>query len=285
MNTVTPFFRDYELLVADGDKAVKIIPPFKIAFSFTKDITADSPAVGQVQLYNLSPSRRQDLAQYQYRDRHIQVQLSVGYLTTGLKLLFSGSLSRVTLAKQGTEIITALEVADGGYAFRTATISRAVTSKEDAFTAAAGTMQGVRKGTQTKQRPLGRPKIMTGFSFDELRKLRHEDEQVYIDNGQLHIVKRNEVHNGTAELISADTGLMETPVIDDKDILTFKCVLNPNISVGYQIALESAVSPGLNGVYRVEGITYSGESDTGDWSMTCKCKRDAGFIVVKGGGR
>ncbi|WGM03536.1 baseplate hub protein [Arsenophonus nasoniae] len=281
MNRQTPFLRDFELLVAEGKKAIKIIPPFKIAFSFSKDLTRDRPNIGQISLFNLSPSRRHSLADFQYRKQHIVAQLAVGYLTTGLKLLFSGSVTKVTLSKQGTEIVTTLEIADGGFAFRTATISKAVTSKSEAVNAAVSTMPGVKKGKVTVQSPLSRPKIMTGFSFDELRKLKDEKEQLYIDNGQLHILRRNEVQNGKAELISVSTGLMETPTLDDKNVLTFKSVLNPNVSIGYQVAIDSKISPHLNGVYRICAIDYAGESDTGEWAMTCQCQQEKNYVVVK----
>ncbi|MFS1538057.1 MAG: baseplate hub protein [Candidatus Phlomobacter fragariae] len=281
MKSQTPFFRDYEILVSEGDNAVKIVPPFKMAFSFSKDLTNDRPNIGQISLFNLSPSRRQSLAAFQYRKQHISGQLAVGYLTTGLKLIFSGSVTKVTLSKQGTETITTLEIADGGFSYRTATISKAVKSKDEAFDEAVKTMDGVKKGKLTPQQPLGRPKIMTGYSFDELRKLKNEEEQIYIDNGQLHILKRNEVQNGKTELISASTGLMETPTRDDKNVLTFKSVLNPNVSIGYQVAIESAVAVHLNGVYRIFAIDYAGEIDTGEWLMTCKCRQEKNYAVVK----
>ncbi|HGJ5876601.1 MAG TPA: baseplate hub protein [Arsenophonus sp.] len=245
-------------------KPSKIVPPFKMAFSFLKDLTNERPNIGQISLFNLSLSRRQLLIQFPYRKQHISVQLAVGYLTTGLKLLFCGSVTKVTLSKQGTEIITTLEIADGGFAYRTATISKTVESKADAFNEAVKTMDGVKKGKLTTQQPLSRPKIMTGYSFDELCKLKHEDEQLYIDNRQLHVMKRNEIQNGKTELISASTGLMETPILDDKNVLTFKSVLNPNVSIGYQVVIESAVVPHINRVYRVFAIDYAGESDTGE---------------------
>lgn len=282
-STSFPFIRAYELLIMldqQANKALKIIQPLKIDFTFSK---ADDGkiSIGKVAIYNLNASHRVLLADCAYNRKNVLVKFSAGYVQTGLKQIFCGSVTNCEVVKNGADIITGLEIADGGFDFQTATISATVTSRDQAINELTKSMPHTEQGVITRLKKLARPKVLIGFSFDKLKELMGDEERYFIENQKLYVLKKDEVINTKAEVIKAATGLLTTPAIDDKESVSFECILNPRLSIGTYIVLESAIAPHLNGSYKITRIDMEGSSDDSEWKMKITCVQGNFKVVSK----
>ncbi len=96
------------------------------------------------------------------------------------------------------------------------------------------------------------------------------DIEFEIDDGVMFIAPRNKPRAGTAPLISPETGLKGYPTFD-KNGLALQCIYNPNLRLGGQFVLRSAV-PVANGTWRIHGISHnlSSEDPGGSWLTSIK---------------
>jgi len=93
-------------------------------------------------------------------------------------------------------------------------------------------------------------------------------ETWYIDNEQLFVIKDTEVTSGLKPVVSAETGLISTPT-RDSSLVTFETLMNPTVKIGGLASLKSATAPHLDGIYRIETISYSGDNYGDAWTQTC----------------
>ena len=97
---------------------------------------------------------------------------------------------------------------------------------------------------------------------------------MYIEDEKLYIIKENESAENYVTLISAETGLMNTPKRENK-IVELDTRMNPAIKIGGQAKLESIYAPYLNGVYRIDTARFVGSYDGDAWDMTIKMRQGA----------
>ena len=79
-------------------------------------------------------------------------------------------------------------------------------------------MPTVKQGKITEQNPLLRPRVLVGNSFKLIEQNLEENETFYIDDGVIHIIKDKEVTSSYIPLVSAATGLLNSPDLAEKEI-------------------------------------------------------------------
>jgi len=115
---------------------------------------------------------------------------------------------------------------------------------------------------------LTRPKVLVGNSARLIDDMVGPGETWYIDNEQLFVIKDTEVTSGLKPVVSAETGLISTPT-RDSSLVTFETLMNPTVKIGGLASLKSATAPHLDGIYRIETISYSGDTYGAAWTQTC----------------
>lgn len=277
MTAVRRFIRDYKLTVGVGNQAVTIIPPIAITFSATKstDVTLNKLIV---KIWNLKASNRLALIKDEDDKEYIPLELSVGYQGQ-LQLLFRGSVHKGEHEREGADFVNTIECLDGGKDTLNSFTSVVVRGKDQAIRAALGDMPNTKEGAITKHSDLVRPKVMVGNSARLITNMLDPDERFFIDDEQAFVLRNDEVRSNVAPLVSARTGLMNTPQ-SSKGTVTFQTVMNPALKVAGLCKLESKTAPDLNGVYRMEQINYSGSYAGNDWTQTVTAKRAPNYKVV-----
>lgn len=269
--------RNFELTVDVRGGRVTIKPPIRISFDATKS-TSGGLNKATVQIYNLKESNRLALAKDIEQRKIIASSLKVGYQNR-LELLFKGNVHTGKNEKQGADMVTTLEILDGGSAFLDSFTSKTIKGSKEAIKATLSDMTGIKEGTLNERPVLTRPKVLVGNSARLLSDMLDPDEEWYIEDEKLYFLKDQEVISRYIPKVNASTGLISTPTRKNKEV-TFKTLMNPTIKIGRRVELESKTAPYMNGIYKIWTVNFAGDNYGDEWSQTCTGKLDQDLKVI-----
>lgn len=270
--------RHYKLTIGIGSQAVTIMPPFRISFNVDKSIKGGINKA-KVRIWGLKESTRLSLVKDEQSPDYLPIELMVGY-GDNLELLFKGSVRKGEFSREGANFINLLECFDGGVDIVKGFTNTVVKSKHDAIMASLGDMVNTSLGSVSITGDLIRPVVLVGNSSDLITSQLSEDYDFFIDNEQLFVIKNDEVTASYAPLVSASTGLLNTPIIN-KGVLPFRTMINPSLKLANLCKVESKYNPEINGVYRIEQMTYTGDSKGADWIQVVSGRIVNNVKVVK----
>lgn len=269
--------REYELAITFDGRRIVITNPFKIAFVCDESTESEGNEM-TVSVWGLSRQNRISLTRDEDTKGHVGVELKVGY-RGNVPLLFKGSLTKGSFERTGADFITTLKCVDGGDDIQYAYTSACVTSKEGAISTCMGDFKTVGAGAVTSQQQLVRPKVLVGNSSILMRDMIDKDQEFFITNEQAFILGKNEARKGYAQVVSAETGLINIPQ-SSKNEIEFDTMMNPMIELGGLVSLISEQNPTLNGLYKIITIGTNGESHGDSWYQHCKAVRAEGFKLL-----
>lgn len=259
------FNRNYLLTIDLGNFQVEVKPPMQIVFKALKSIYGGLNKV-TVQIYNLKESTRLQLVKDpEDTDVIVPFSLAAGY-GSDLDVIFKGDMFTGETERKGVDFITKLETLDGGFDFLNSFTSKCVTDKDTALNALVDDMPNTTKGFITAQEKVVRPIVLVGNTARLIQQQLKDDETYFIDNEVLHIIKKAEVTGPLIPVVSADTGLMNTPNRQNKRV-TFSTLLNPALKIGEKCQLISVTAPHLSGIYKIEDVGISGDYYGTDWTQ------------------
>lgn len=271
------FLRDYRLTIGIGNQAVEVVPPISITFSATKSTDATLNKL-ILKIWNLRQSNRLALVKDEDDDEYIPLELFIGYQGR-LQLLFRGSVHKGEHQREGADFTNTIECLDGGKDVLDSFTSTVVRGKDQAIRTALGNMPHTSEGAITPHADLVRPKVLVGNSARLITDMLDDDERFFIDDEQLYVLRNDEVRSDLAPLVTARTGLLNTPQASKGEV-TFQTIMNTSLKVAGLCQLESRTAPDLNGVYRIEQMNYSGDYSGSDWMQTVTAKRAQNYKVV-----
>ncbi|MCT7432485.1 hypothetical protein N5T66_04260 [Aliarcobacter cryaerophilus] len=290
------FGRKYELkIITLDDKEITIAPELRITFDVTKSIKG-SLNKATVQIYNLSQTNRDKIKKDEDEKKegatetkpkdenskrelppdYMQFELKAGY--SKIETIFKGAISIAKSKREGANFVTTIEAYDGLYDLKNSYTSKVV--KGNVSSQIIQDMPTVKQGKITEQNPLLRPRVLVGNSFKLIEQNLEENETFYIDDGVIHIIKEKEVTSSYIPLVSAATGLLNSPDLAEKEVF-FETQMNPLIKIGCLIQLESLYEKRLNGIYKVNTIHYTGDYAGSDWKQEVFCVACNDYKVVK----
>ena len=260
------FHRAYELRVLVPGRELRVTSPFRIQFEATKSIAGLGLNKLTARLWGLSEKNREFFVKDAEERKFLRLELHAGY-RGDIKKIFTGDLHRGSniLSKDGFE--TRFECFDGGFDYLNSFTSRTVVGKTNAINALLEDMPNTQRGIITEFDDLVRPKVLYGSSSKLVEDLLGPDETFYIEDGRMNIIKDSEVVTSYIPAVNARTGLVNTPEREFSKV-TFDTLINPSIAVGGRVFLESGVAAHLNGVYRIDSITYKGDYEGAEWTQT-----------------
>lgn len=273
------FIRDFELIIGleSSAQAVIVRPPFRVSFSGDKSIGGALNKLN-LKVYNLKESTRLQIQKLEADSTYIPIQFSVGY-RGALEPLFKGNVYKAEVIREGADFYNQVECLDGGFDFLNSFTSRTVTKKDEAIVEILQDMPNTNAGKITQQPSLVRPKVLVGNSVQLINDMLNEGESWFIEDEQLYILKDDEVIRSFIPVVNAQTGLLNTPIADPESI-TFETLMNPSLKIGGLCELQSKTAPFLNGVYKTEVITYTGDSDGDDWLQQITARKEPNVRVL-----
>ena len=273
----------------------------RIAFSIQKGATK-SPNKCTVKVWNTAPETRALIEVI----GNVMI-LKAGYSEDiGATTIFSGNVTRTLTVREGPDWITELEMEDGFMEFRDAKAS--LSFGKGATTQQVVTAINKKFGLPVRPMPadIARKQYPSGFAFvgrvrDAMDKAcEHSGLEWSIQNREIQIIKKGGVFKQKAYLLSADTGLIGSPMQESKT-MTEKAAAKEGITanqpgvrktterdkdgevqqmlrvLGYKVKtlLQPLVEPGgyvqvkSKGVdgefFRVEELTHTGDTHGNEW--------------------
>jgi hypothetical protein len=275
------FGRAYSVVVAPAD-----VPAFggfdvsglRCTFRVTKNLRPE-PNTAEVQIYNLAESSRRVLE----TATKLNLRLEAGYEKTGTAQLFLGQVRHAVTEWDGPDAITTIATGDSEKEIRESRLSLSVGPSVPvpvALTAIARAL-GVNPGNVDQATALLATKGVanmfgpgTAISGNAARELtdfcRSAGLEWSVQDGQLQILDANKPLLDKAVLLSSQTGLVGSPSIDGKGIVTAQTLIIPELRPGRLVVLDSRQ---VKGGYRIEHVEWFGDTHGQDWYTNLHCKK------------
>lgn len=246
---------------------------WSLAFDVSRDLSA-KPSQASIKIRNLSPAKRKALGE----SIGLCVRLSAGYENATGKfngLIHVGDVRTVTHSREGADWVTELATGDGEKAAQTARLSKAYgkgtaasAPVRDLLEAMGASPQAIAKATAklaagTMGKTYANGTVMTGSASRELtRALKGFGYSWSSQNGEVEIIPIGKALDAPPVILSPVTGLIGVPSIAAKGQLSATSLLNPNISPGRLVSVQSST---VIGVFRVEKVNFTGDTYGDEW--------------------
>lgn len=252
----------------------------------------------EVSIYNLAEDHRAQARRWRSREgappndvvRRTRVRIEAGY-RDGMSVLFQGNVRRVDNIRAQPEWVTKVTAGDGEESMRSARGARAfgpdtrieevIRYAADAMGVGVGNLSEAIAGAALERVGSILPggAVVHGRVARELhRLLRSCGLEWSIQDGVLQVLPRGGALTRTAVLLKPETGLVDAPTIGLNRIVECSALIQPDLTPGAQVRLESAV---VTGYYRVETVRYTGNTRSTEWhaALTLRRIRDDGSLV------
>jgi hypothetical protein len=240
-----------------------------ITFHVEKTLKPD-PNIAEIRIWNLTEDQRKQLAQATAP----LVRLSAGY-KDNLTQIFYGALIHVEHSVEGADVITTLSTGDGAEEYRKKRINLSFgpgTKTADVFKAIVKQL-GLKSGNSSKflleLQLSGSANIyaagvsLAGSCAREMTELCNSAGLEWsIQDQTLQILARGKTLEGFAIVLNPGSGLIGSPVISNKGIVSGRALIVPDMIPGRQIEIKSRF---VQGRYRLEKVTYDGDTAGGNW--------------------
>jgi hypothetical protein len=251
-----------------------------VSFAVERSLKPE-PNTAEIQVWNLNPDHRSQLEEPKGElGQRVAVEVEAGY-EGGFAKLFSGTMRTAFTTREGPDLVTTLQSGDGEKEYQQSRINLSIakgTPNASVFQQIVKKL-GIGEGNLATATPL---LLATPPLFPQGGVLSGSASQIMtrtaqslgfewsIQEGTLQLLQARAPMAASATLLSASTGLVGSPSIDNEGILTAQCLLIPDVFPGRLIVLESER---LSGSYRVEKCNYSGNTAGPDWYIDLEAKK------------
>lgn len=256
------FDRNFLLLVEKRDLSLLTVKrPFTVEFDIHRN-SFSSANVAQIRIYNLALDNRSQIRKDQYDYSSEQARRKIAFKAgygNNLSLAFEGNITQAWSVREGNNMITQIESFDGGFAYVNAITNDQYpsgTGQRSIMDSLVASLPGIRTGAIGNfDGEIGRGNSYRGNTTSILTDL--TGDGFFIDNGKAHCLKDDECIEGNIPLVSADSGLLGTPVLEQQYI-SFDMLFEPSLKVGQLIELKSVSALHFNGIHKVISIKHRG---------------------------
>lgn len=248
-----------EIDLGDGSDTIIITPPMTVKFTVSRRYQSSLNTL-QLSIYNLGKEFRRRIFKdfFDARNRNKKnIRFFAGYKE--LSLMFEGSIWEAYSQRDGTDIITNIYAKSGAWDIQQTqtyqTLEKGLSVKE-ILEYLIGEFIDLKKGAVGDNGEIvQRPVVLNGSTYELLKK--YSDNKVMIDNGRIYVLQDNEVIEGNLNVISKDTGLLETPRRTE-GIIQVLTLFEPRLLLNQKCSLVSEIEPIYNGEYKVIGLVHQG---------------------------
>lgn len=252
-----------------------VVRDLRVTFEIEKTNKPD-PNSATISIYNLNASSRAGTCL-----KPLQVRLEAGYRDS-VETICLGDLVRGDTKRDGADIVTKYLIADGDRACRGARVNQSIspgTSARAQVHAIAKSMNLEVPRSVDDARGLdfavASGGALQGSSRREMtRVLGAAGYKWSIQDGQLQILLDGQPTANEALVISQETGMIDSPEYGapgkkgEPAKLTVKHLLYPAVGPGKKINI---IAEFVNGLFVVESVKHTGDTDGGDWLSTIEC--------------
>jgi len=267
---MSKFQRTFKLTVQGKSGNTYVISdPLTVIFDVNRRAYG-SLNTGHFMVYNLGAAARGDIQYDNAIDAEARpFQFQAGYISEGYKpILFKGTLQRALSYRDGPNIVTEMQVLDGGEAVQKAQIERTRNYPWDPATEIRqiislmnphGVTVGA-LGSIVQNMRATRGVTWIGSVWDVLCKVAAaKGGYACIDLQKVYIMAQNDALAipGAIPQLDASTGLIGTPRRSGW-ILDAEMIFEPRVQLMQALKVVSSVNPNINGTYAVQAISHRG---------------------------
>lgn len=262
-----------EIVPLEADPVKALTVRFKVDKSL-----AATPNKAEIHILNLNPEHR---AQVESMPQ-VPVLLEAGY-EDGSSVLFLGKLRTARSVRDAEGWITSLSSGDGELEYQKGRVSVAIKKSTQTdvglreIVKALGVAEGNLKDAvnKIKGNALGQMfaagTVFHGQAAREMTNVCRSCGLTWsIQDGKLQFLELREALKGEAILLSAATGLVDSPTVDPKGVMKCRMLLAPDVFPGRLLVLKSAA---VEGQYRIEKTTHTGDTAGTDWFVDVEGNR------------
>lgn len=251
----TLYNRTIELSVLDQEEnKVYSFKGYRIAVSAVKSFEG-FPNTGNLKVFNVSEKNRKPL-----QKNGNLVIVKAGYQGNNFEVL-SGSVLKAPTVRQGTEILTTVDIGDGAYALIDAQVSQIypagtqdIVILKDAIKSLQD--QGISVGDYDEtlvDKRITREYMVSGTAQEIISKYATKYGLTWsIQDSQLEFLKvGGTVNVNSAVLLTPSTGLIGSPQVEFTNI-SFNTLLIPKLKIGTLVSIETPIVKTLATIKRME---------------------------------
>lgn len=260
------FQRSFRLTLGTHD-----VTGMHIRFKVEKSLKQE-PNTASIEIWNLARETRESFE----KANTIPIRLEVGY-GSELDMIYLGEVRTATSVTTGPEIMSKFEAGDGEKKLGKARISIPLGPKTPADVAlraiaktlgvGLGNMEGYAKklaSTGLALFPAGR--VITGSSVQAMNDFCASAGLAWsVQDGNIQVIDKSRPLDGLAFSLTSNSGLIGSPSVDSKGVVNAQTLFIPGLRPGALLKIESN---SVNGGYRAEKCTYSGDFAGQDWYIT-----------------
>lgn len=221
----------------------------------------------EVSIANINPSLAQDIVRdtspWNSRKKERLLTVRAGRATQGAAHIFTGDIVLAKLSAPPDRMLTmtAHTKDQGKYTFGSLQVSQL--SLQSVATQIAEKW-GLTLRYEADNRML-ESFSLNGTLKTALWRLSVEGKvDAYVDDENLVVKPYGRALRGNSIVISADTGMISMPVLDDKGVAV-RMLFDPAIKIGQAITIKSAINPAAEGTYTLYRMICRLASRSADW--------------------
>jgi hypothetical protein len=274
------FKRAARITIATLEIVVDPIVPgahLDVAFNVERSLKPE-PNTAELQIWNLNKDNRSALEELD----QVPVQIDAGY-EEQTALVYIGVMRTVFTTRDGPDLVTTIQSGDGEKEYQQSRINVSVSKGSSntsvfkqvakALGVATGNLESSDVASVLGSAPLLFPQggVLSGQVSQIVTELTASLGLSWsIQNGALQFLPLAQPLAGSAVLLSPNTGLVGSPSVDNKGVLTAQTLLIPDLFPGRIVELESER---LSGAFRVDKAKYSGDTAGDDWYIDLEASK------------
>lgn len=285
---------------ADGTDGLAVkVTDLDIKFKIEKS-TEDKPNTCELTVYNFTEEQRaaiellnpvtQQVSKFdkgkvkeaarKQATKGIPIKIEAGFNGNN-SLLWLGDLRSVTSERKGTDWETTFKSGDGEKAYQNARLNVSYGPQTPVDTAlramvrslkvGEGNMNKIGKDLRLEGKYIPKGTVFSGPTRDMMNDFcRAADLEWSIQDGAIQFIDKGKALSLTAIKLSSATGMLDSPSVDVDGILKVKTLLIPDVRPGRLLVVNSRR---IKGDFKIEKITYTGDSSGGDWGLEIEAAR------------
>ena len=247
----------------------------RVGFSVVRDLKKN-PNTVDVTIYNLRKDTRTRL-----QTKNLPTRLEAGYIDN-VSQIFSGDLQYGNSLRNGPDWITTLQSGDGNRQYKSARINTSFKGpiSPGQVLRRVGQALGLNLGNLTEKADKGSLRaslkqfgdiVLSGKAEQELTKITKSMGYSWsIQDGQLQLLEPNEtIKTADPVLLTNGTGLVGSPEAGEDGVVSARSLLQPDLLPGRRVRIQSRE---IDGFFRVEKVTFSGDTWARDWYSDIEAK-------------
>ena len=269
-------------LAESGTEQAKIIKDLFIKFKITKS-TKSTANKSIIEIYNLNQDSRGFIESFTSRKEIVKpkVKLNVGYQDLS-ELLFIGDITLTSSHKNGPDWITTITADTGKDAVEDTKFKKTYKAGTSENIIVEDVLNEVQLLSENIKAELKGEKINQSVTVNgSIKKLLDEyignqEKEWSVQDDGVQVLDGNQTTNEPAITLSKATGLIGSPIKTDTGI-KLKALIQPGFKPGRGISVSSSL---ITGFYKIEKVTFDGQTRSNQWYAMIEASLTAANPVV-----